>query len=240
MTWNSVRGLTKKSAQLFDNIKEQSLEQKLAKLAETIYSEGERRFELENHYQQKRRNWEKNISRSREKIKNVRKEKKQLRSRWKKAYEEEREWLKTLYDKVKKKHQYLFRKERKLSRKKEKEETRKEFIKDSFKFAKIIFRESKCDTKMHQRRTWGLSQRNIQWPGKRRLPYTKKLNRPTKSGILFDMSVWKAREVDTVINKTLSRSSLGKDGVSYKKYKKYPRFWYTLFLLLRKNYVAER
>lgn len=119
----------------------------LAKLAETIYSEGKRRFELENHYQQKRRNWEKNISRSREKIENVRKEKKQLRSRWKKAYEEEREWLKTLYDKVKKKHQYLFRKERKLSRRKEKEETRKEFIKDSFKFAKIIFRESKCDTK---------------------------------------------------------------------------------------------
>ena len=61
----------------------------------------------------------------------------------------------------------------------------------------------------------------------------KKLSRPTKSGIPFNMSVLKAREVDRFINKAHSKSSPGNDGLNYKVYKKCPQVRYILFLLLR-------
>ena len=123
-----------------------NIEQKLEKLAETVYNEGEKRFGPEvNNITAPRQNKE-ILSHRQKKIQRVKKEKKQLHKRWIEAKEEEKEGLKILYEDVKKKHRDLLRKERNIKRRKEKERTRKEFIKDPHKFAKSIFTESKSGT----------------------------------------------------------------------------------------------
>ena len=123
-----------------------NIEQKLKKLAETIYNEGEKRFGLEvNNITTPRQNKE-ILPRRQKKLQRVKKEKKQLHNRWIEAKEEEKEGLKILYEEVKKKHRDLLRKERNIKCRKEKERTRKEFIKDPYKFSKSVFTESKSGT----------------------------------------------------------------------------------------------
>ena len=138
----------------------------------------------------------------------------------------------------------IFRGRRKVDQKKG-ERKDKEFNNDPFKFVKRIFIESKSGTQCTKEELEDKLKETYSDPKKgERFPYMKKLSRPMKPGMLLDMQVLKAREVDRFINKTRTKVSPTNDGVSYKVSKKYPRLRCILFLLWRKIWkkkdVAER
>ena len=100
-------------------------EEKLEKLATTIYEEGKKQFGLEAEKKKEagKKQW---TSRRQEKIREVKKEKKRLRTLWIQATEDEKEGLMVLYEEVKKKHRQLMRDERRAVRNKERKRSRKE------------------------------------------------------------------------------------------------------------------
>ena len=225
MTQQNTKNLMNKQASVIVRRHKGNIEQKLEKLAETIYNEGEKRFELEVNNNTTPRQKKEILSRRQKKIQRVKKKKKQLHKRWIEAKEEEKEGLKILYEEVKKKHRDLLSKERYIKRRKEKERTRKEFVKDPYKFSKSIFTESKSVTLKFTKEKFEahVKETYIDPDRKKRFPYISNLNKPTSPGIPFNMSDIKKMEVDEFITKARCKSSPGNDGVSYKVYKKCPR-----------------
>ena len=93
-------------------------DQKLEKLAGTIYEEGLKNFGLEVEKKAKSRVPPRRSSRRQDKIEEVRKEKKQLRTQWLRAEEDEKAGLQVLYEEVKRKLRQLLRDERRAKRRK--------------------------------------------------------------------------------------------------------------------------
>ena len=100
-------------------------DQKLEKLAGTIYEEGLKRFGLEVEKKAKNRALPRRQSRRQNKIEEVKKEKKRLRTQWLRAEEDEKAGLKELYEEVKKKHRQLLRDERRANRRKKERRSEK-------------------------------------------------------------------------------------------------------------------
>ena len=78
-----------------------TIDQKLEKLAGTIYEEGLKRFGLEVEKKAENRTLPRRKSRRQDRIEEVKKEKKRL---WVRAEEDEKAGLQVLYEEVKRKH----------------------------------------------------------------------------------------------------------------------------------------
>ena len=223
-----------------------STEQKLEKLAGTIYEEGLKRYGLEKERKEKSQKHPKRTSRRQEKIKEVRKEKKRLRTMWLRADDDEKEGLQVLYEETKKKHRQLMRDERRAERRKERKKCRKEFVKDPYKFAKKLFDEKKggkleCtkeELEEHLKKTYTDAERN------KKLPPMEGIKRPTAPGKKFNMNDLKMKEVEMFVKKARAKAAPGNDGVCYKVYKYCSKLRIRLFLLLKEMWkrkdVAQR
>ena len=120
-----------------------TIDQKLEKLAGTIYEEGLKRFGLEVEKKAENRTLPRRKSRRKDRIEEVKKEKKRLRTQWVRAEEDEKAGLQVLYEEVKRKHRQLLRDESRAKRRKERKKSRKDFINEPYKFAKKLFDEKK-------------------------------------------------------------------------------------------------
>ena len=221
-------------------------EQKLEKLAATIYEEGLKLFGLESESKEKTGKPQRKNSRRQDKIQEVKKEKKRLRTLWLQADEDEKQGLKELYEEVKQRHRLLLREERRAERRKERKRCRKDFIKDPYKFAKKLFDEKKggkleCtkeELETHLKETYTDPQRNT------KLPPMAAMKRPTAPGVQFNMDGLKMKEVEDFVKKARAKAAPGNDGICYKVYKYCTKLRLRLFLLLKDMWknkeVAER
>ena len=220
-------------------------ERKLERLAEVIYSEGERRFGMQQQQVQTVQPIS-GPSRRDRRISQVKREKKALRTRWIRAPDGEKEGLLKIYGELKKELRNLVRVRRRAARKKERLKCRETFVKDPYKFAKGLFTEArsgnlecgKDELEAHLKETYSDDKRCDE------LPDIADLRKPTAPGVGFNLEDIQKKEVDEFIKKARGKGSPGNDGVSYKVYKYCPKLRLRLYLLLRDSWreknVAER
>lgn len=126
-----------------------------------------------------------------------------------------------------KKHRHLLGKKRKLNKKRKKEKIRRDFPEIPFKFARGFFTDS-------QSRTLKCNKEKLEDYLKETCSYSKRGGRllyMKKPGILFDMLILKAREIERFIKRSCSKVSSDND-----VYEKCPQLRYILYLPLQNKW----
>ena len=211
-----------------------TVQERLKKLAETIYETGKDEFG-EEQVKKKKTESKGGDSRRERRMKEIRKEKNDLRKRWRQAKPDEKEGLSVLYENIKKKCRNMERNIRRNERGRESKRTREQFLKNPYAATKKMFTESKSgklkctkeELDKHICDTYSDPQR------KEPLPPMNGLKYPTAPGVKFQLGDFKEKELDNFVRKTRAKSAPGGDGVSYKVYKYCDRLRHKLFLLLR-------
>lgn len=212
-----------------------STSDKLESLAKAIYKVGEKLFGVKEDTNCSKKKTVIVLRRNR-KLERLRIEKKDLKKRFKNAPAHEKEGLTVLFNQVKEKSRLIQRSIRRAERRKKAQKTRTSFLKQPYEFAKKLFVEARngtleCTKEQlddHIKTTYSDEEREIP------LQFIDGLKRPSEPGREFDLSDFKAREVDEFVRKARAKSAAGRDGVSYKVYKYCDKLRNKLFLLLRK------
>ncbi|KAJ8352263.1 hypothetical protein SKAU_G00237390 [Synaphobranchus kaupii] len=213
-----------------------SVEKKLEKMGDLVYSYGKERFGVKEQVSKKDRPPPPKSRRLQE-IQRLVKERRGLKKLWKKATEEERDGINLLQEDLKQRLSRLRRAENLRKRRKKKEKARTDFYKHPFKFLKGIFTKEKSGS---------LKASKEEVEGHLRSIYADELKDqlllvPTDIPPIsppqhqFDTSPPKLSEVKEAVKKARSASAPGPNGVPYCVYKNAPD---VLKLLWRNMRVA--
>ena len=211
-----------------------TVQERLKKLADTIYETGKEEFGEEPVKKKEKVN-KASESRRERRMKEIRKEKNDLRKQWRQATPEKKEGLKVLYEQIKMKCRNMQRNIRRNERRRESKRTREQFLKNPYAATKKMFTESKSgklkctkeELDKHISDTYSDPQREEP------LPHMNGLKHPTAPGVKFQLGDFREKELDNFVRKTRAKSAPGGDGVSYKVYKYCDRLRHKLYLLLK-------
>ncbi len=223
---------------ILENIKG-TVEKKLDKMADIIYTYGAEKYGL----LEKRQRSRVAVKQSRRQLEMQRliKHRRQLKKQWRKASEHEKEGINVLQENIKRRLTSLRRAEKLRLVRKKKERARTNFFKDPFKFVKSLFTKKATGTlKTTKQSLEEHLEKMHSHPSRHKAaevpPDIPPIEQPRH---LMDVSPPKWKEVEATVRRARTSSAPGPNGVPYKVYKNTPDVLRFLWRLMRVAWVKQ-